>query len=44
MKNERVLESYIIFLLLVIIFGRTSSCMKGVLNFVVTDAIDSQFC
>ena len=49
MKNKRVLESYFnLFLLLVIIFGRTYSSPKPPFlyegNFVITDCIDSQFC
>ena len=49
MKNERVLECYLFYYLLSPSAGLTllrshPSCMKGVLNFVITDAIDSQFC
>ena len=51
MKNKRVLESYYNLFYshlsssagLTLLRSHTSS-KKGVLNFVITDAIDSQFC
>ena len=51
MKNERVLESYISFfttcyhLRPVSLFSEATLLVrKGVLNFVITNAIDSQLC
>lgn len=51
MKNKRVLESYynLFYYQLSSSAGLTllrshPSSMKGVLNFVITDAIDSRFC